>query len=380
MSKKICYITTLATTLESFVFPVAQYISDNTDWDIYMICSEDSLFSDKLPSGIKYLPVSMKRGISIGGIRAMLEMVRIFKREKFDLIQYSTPNAALYASMAGWLAHIPIRLYCQWGLAYVGMQGLKRKIFRMEEKFVCKLSTWIEPDSNSNLQFAHDEKLYPEEKGSVIGYGSACGVNLNKFDIEKKNLYRKEVRGKYKISEDSYVYIFVGRITKDKGIDELLAAFKEVYSNDKRVYLLMVGRLEAIESLNQDLYSWSCDCTNVIYTGATNVVEQYLAASDCYILPSYREGFGMGIIEAEAMGVPVIVTNIPGPVDAMISDITGMVVEKKNINELIDAMITMRQNRCSTYGIRGYEFVKERFSQEKLCELILEDRKRLLNS
>lgn len=139
INEKICFITTVSTTLESFIVNTAQYLHEHTDWDISFICSTDDEFAKELPAYIHYYAVHMERGISLGGIQAMLEMWRIFKREKFDLIQYSTPNASLYASLAGFLARIPVRLYCQWGMAFVGFTGLKRKIFKAEEKLVCSL-------------------------------------------------------------------------------------------------------------------------------------------------------------------------------------------------------------------------------------------------
>ena len=184
--KKICFITTIPLTLKSFVINTAIYIHQNTDWDISFICSYDADFARDLPDYIHYFPVTMKRGISFSGIKSIIEMFKIFKRENFDLIQYSTPNASLYAAISGKVAGVPVRLYCQWGMAFIGFHGLKRKIFEIEEKFVCSLSTWIEPDSSSNLTFAHEIGLYPKHKGAVIWNGSACGVDLKKFNIAYK--------------------------------------------------------------------------------------------------------------------------------------------------------------------------------------------------
>lgn len=110
------------------------------------------------------------------------------------MVQYSTPNASLYAALAAKLAGVPVRLYCQWGMAYVGFHGIKRVIFKRIEKLVCTLSTWVEPDSFGNLKFSHAEGLYPENKGSVIWNGSASGVNLNKFDNSQKPVWRAEIR------------------------------------------------------------------------------------------------------------------------------------------------------------------------------------------
>lgn len=375
--KKICFVTTISATLSSFVVETAKCIHTNTDWDITFICNYDEKFEKSLPEYIHYIPVPMERGISIAGVKAMLEMKKIFQREKFDLIQYSTPNASLYASMAGKLAHVPVRLYCQWGLVFVGFQGLKRKIFQMEEKYVCHLSTHIEPDSNSNLRFAHEIGLYPKSKGSVIWNGSACGVNLTKFDISNKEEYRKDIREQLDIPEDAFVYGFVGRITRDKGINELLEAYKKL--NDDS-YLIMVGRSEVDETINQELYTWASKNEKIKFTGYTTVVEQYLSAMDCYILPSYREGFGMGVVEAEAMGVPVIVTDIPGPIDAMIDNETGIVVQKADVESLYNAMISIREDKVRYFAMaeKAHDFAVNNFEQKQLFNYILEDRKKLL--
>ena len=376
--KKICFITTVSGTLNAFVLNTAKYIHENTDWDITFICNYDKQFEAKLPDYIHYIPVKMERGINIGGIKAIAEMKRIFKREKFDLIQYSTPNASLYASVAGRIAKIPVRLYCQWGMVFVGFSGIKRLIFKLEEELVCKLSTWIEPDSKSNLNFAHEQGLYPTDKGSVVWNGSASGVNLKKFDISQKSNYRKSIRSRYGIPDDAFVYGFVGRITRDKGINELLAAYKQLLSDN--TYLMLVGREETDDNINIHLFNWSKTAENVIYTGQTDVVEQYLSAMDCYVLPSYREGFGIGVVEAEAMGVPVIVTNIPGPIDAMADGETGTIVEKKDVRSLLNAMVRLKDDAglACQYGQKAVKLARDNFEQGEFLKRVLEDRKSLI--
>lgn len=378
--KKICYIATVSMTLQSFVVETAKYLHMVGGFDISFICSPDEAFAKSLPSYIHYYPVSMQRGISLGGIKAMFEIQKIFVREKFDLIQYSTPNASCYASIAGFLARIPVRLYCQWGIVYVGMSGVKRQIFKLEEKFVCALSTWIEPDSYGNLNFCHREKIYPQNKGSVIWNGSASGVDLNKFDISKKSQWRTEIRKKYDIPEKATVYIFVGRVTRDKGIDELLAAFRKLSNKYEDIVLLIVGCNDNPESINVQLMDWSLQETRVIYCGMVNTVECYLGASDIYVLPSYREGFGSSVIEAEAMGIPVIVTDIPGPTDAIEKDVTGLTVKKQDPKALFVVMEKLYSDQLlrERMGVEAYKWVCSRFEQKKLHRYILEDRKRLL--
>jgi len=372
---KICYVTTIPATIQSFILPLAEYLHENTDWDISFICSDDEKFEKSLPEYINFYPVHMERGISVAGVKAMFQIKKILKKEKFDMVQYSTPNASLYTAMATKLAKIPVRLYCQWGIAYVGFNGLKRKIFKIVEKFVCGLSTCVQPDSKSNLNFARSEGLYSEKKSSVIWNGSACGVSLDKFNVKRKNEYRSYIREKYNIGRDTFVYIFIGRVTRDKGINELLSAFKRL--NDDSV-LFLLGNNEVDTSVNRELYDWSLENKNIIYTGNVDDVERYLSAADCYVLPSYREGFGMSVIEAEAMGVPVIVTDIPGPVDAVIDNKTGLLVKKADENSLLDAMKKIRKLNYQEMGKEGHKFASDNFEQKQLFDKIIESRNELL--
>ncbi len=378
--KKICFITTISGTLQSFIVNLSNYLHLEAGYDITFICDSDETFADSLPPYIHYIPIPMKRGISLGGFGAMLKMARVFRSKKFDMVQYSTPNASLYAALASKLARIPVRLYCQWGMAYVGFHGIKRVVFKGIEKLVCSISTWVEPDSFGNLKFSHSEGLYHEKKGSVIWNGSASGVNLEKFDISLKPSWRIKIREKYAIPNDAIVFGFVGRITRDKGINELLAAFKTVLEEIPAAYLVIVGNAELTPAVDMSLYQWAQESSSVIFCGSTNAVEQYLSAMDIYILPSYREGFGMVVVEAEAMGVPVIVTDIPGPTDAMIPNETGLLVKKADVDSLVAAMRELANSteKRQAFGIAAHKFATEKFEQQKLFQAILQDRKRLL--
>lgn len=379
---KICYVTTISTTLNAFVLESAKYIHENTGWDISFVCSDNEDFRKKLPDYIHFYPIKMERGISFGGGKAFISLLNLFRKQKFDLVQYSTPNAACYASLAAKIAGIPVRLYCQWGIAYVGFDGIKRKIFKAIEKNICSCSTMIEPDSNSNLKFSISEGLYPPSKAKVIWNGSASGVNLLKFNISKKSEYRKKIRQELNIPSEAFVYGFIGRINRDKGINELFCAMKNILSKNIDAYLILVGNPEITKNVDTNLYDWAQNNPHVVFCGYTTVVEQYVAAMDCYVLPSYREGFGLAVVEAEAMGVPVIVTDIPGPIDAMVDGKSGMVVPKKNIAELESAMHSFFTNPeiCSQMGEYGCCYAKECFEQIKLFNHILSDRKDLLSN
>ncbi len=378
--KRICFVTTVSITLKAFVVETAKYLHEQGGYDISMICSPDEAFEKSLPEYIRFIPVPMERGISLGGFKALGQMRRIFKREKFDLVQYSTPNASCYAAIAAKQAKIPVRLYCQWGIAYVGFQGIKRRIFKAIEKTVCRLSTHVEPDSNGNLIFSQAEGLYGGEKGHVVWNGSACGVSLEKFDIARKPVWRDAIRQKLGIPQNDFVFGFIGRFTRDKGVGELLAAAKTVLADRPDAWLIFVGGKESEENVFPELIAWAEGHDRVIFCGTTNVVEQYVSAMDVYVLPSYREGFGMAVVEAEAMAVPVIVTDIPGPTDAMEPGKTGLLVQKKDVATLADAMSRLYADAplCQSMGEAARYLAAEKFEQKQLLVHILEDRNRLL--
>lgn len=367
-------------TLEFFVFPLAEYLVANTDWEVTFITGLDDEFKRPIPEGVRVLRVHMHRGMSLDGLRAIHELKAIFKREQFDLVQYSTPNASLYSSIAAKLAKVPVRLYCQWGIVYVGFHGFKRRIFKTIEKTVCRLSTWVEPDSFGNLRFSHDEGLYPEKKGSVIWNGSACGVKLDKFDISQRGVWRAAIREKYGIPADARVFGFIGRITGDKGINELFAAYQLILKEMPDSWLMLVGPMDKADSVDDALYTWAESESHVLFCGSTNVVEQYLSVMDVFILPSYREGFGAVVVEAESMGLPVIVSNIPGPTDAMREGETGLIVKKADVDTLVEAMRRLGNNQelREQFAANARPFVESSFEQSELMRCIMEDRKRLM--
>ena len=247
---------------------------------------------------------------------------------------------------------------------------------------VCRLSSWIEPDSKSNLDFSHKEGLYPYWKGSVVWNGSASGVDLTRFDISKKKAYNAKIREKYGIPENDFVFGFVGRITADKGINELFAATKDFFLEHEDAWLVLVGASELSNDVDNNLFNWAEKSERVIFVGYTSVVEQYIATMDCFILPSYREGFGMSVVEAEAMGVPVIVSNIPGPIDGMINNKTGLIIPKKDSGALKMAMekVFTSPELCIEFGENGQKFASDNFEQNELFKKILMDRKELLFS
>ena len=376
--KKICFVTTISATIKAFLIPFANYLYEKGKYDITFICNRDDDLNNILPSHIHYIPVNMKRGMSLSGLKSIIELKQIFEREKFDIVQYSTPNAAFYASIASKKAGIKNRVYCQWGIRYMGFEGISRSIFKLIEKVTCRNSTYIESESFNLYDFSLSEKLYTEEKACVVWNGSACGVDLMKFDITYKEAWRNEKRSEFKIAEDEIVFGYTGRITRDKGINELLGAFKEL-SEIYKIKLLLIGSIDGNGNLDKELFNWANSSDNVIWVEWTSETEKYYAALDVFVSPSYREGFGLVVIEAEAMGVPAIVSDVPGQSDAIVQEKTGLAVKVKNAECLANAMeeLILNKEKREIYGQEARKMVEQKYEQQKLFSYIMEKRNSL---
>lgn len=375
--KKICYVTTISSTIESFFIPQLKYLSEN-GFDVTVICSPDDGLQEELGDKICYIPVDIPRGMSVlGSIHAIKNLLKIFKKENFDLIQYSTPNAALYSAIAAKVAKCSIRNYHLMGFRYLGADGLGRNVLKSIERLTCILSTSIECVSKSNLELGTKEKIFSKDKATVVWNGSTGGVDLSKFSFEKRNIWRREIREANNISDNEFVFGFVGRITKDKGINELLEAYFRLKQSSK---LLIVGNQEGVDTINQRLWKKAVNDDNVIILDSKQDVEKYYAAMDVLILPSYREGFGNVVIEAAAMGTPAIVTDIPGPTDAIEYAKTGITVKTRNSEYLLEKMNLAIKNSPFKPAHYCSNYAKNHFDSSVLNEYILERKQYLLNN
>jgi glycosyltransferase involved in cell wall biosynthesis len=324
----------------------------------------------------------MRRGADILRTPFLIwSFYRIFRRERFGLVQYSGPNAAFYASIAAALARIPVRIYGQWGIRYVGFQGVARWLFKKVERIICACSTVVEPDSASNLAFAVQAGLYPYEKGRVIWNGSACGVDLSRFDISGREVWRKEKRAALGIPGDAIVLGFVGALRRDKGTNELIQAFRTLSGDRQDLWLLLVGDVELYHTVEKELRDWAERWPRVVYHAPTSDVPAMLAAMDLFVFPSYREGFGSVVIEAAAMGVPAVVSDIPGPVDAVTPEVTGLVVPVRCGSCLSDkiAELLADEGRLQRMSAAAIRHVRDHFEQGELMRQFCDDKQRLMD-
>lgn len=376
---KICGITTRSGTAKIMV-PTLTYVAEK-GYDSYLICQPCNNFNNGAIAPITYIPVEMGRGAvsPMEVLKCTYRLYKIFKQQKFDIVQYASSNAGLYASIAAWMAHVPVRIFCQWGIPYTDYTGMKLKFFKFMEYFTCLLSTSVQPDSHLNREWAIKEGLFKPKKGVVLGKGSAQGVSLKRFDIQKKTIWREEIRKQYQIPENVKVFCFVGRIVPQKGVNELMEAFIRIDRND--TYLFILGAPDEINSLDQELLTKIKKKKNVVFTGAVSDPERYVAASDYLVLPSYREGFPNTILEAGALGIPSIVTRINGMIDLIVEGKTGFVCEIKSADTLYCGMtkaLTQTNEEYKTMSYNVYTTVKNDFDAEYIKECFYNNRQELI--
>ncbi len=310
--KKICIITTQSSSINFWIRAYFEHYKNN-GYDITILTTYPEGFEETLPDYVKCKYVKMGRGVQVAGaLKAVFEMWKFFRKEKFDIVQYSTPNASMYASIASFFAGIRCRLYCQWGIRYYEFTGAKRKFFKFIEKMTCSFSTHVSPASKANGEDSIKNGLTTREKVHTVWNGTADGIDFNVFDIKYRDEFQKKIRAEYGIPENAFVFGFLGRILWDKGVPELIEAFLELHEKYDNIYLMITGYFEREHMFDQDILRRSKECDHIFWTGRTEVPREYFATYDVFVFPVHREGGGGGVIRAAAMGTPSIVSDI-GP-------------------------------------------------------------------
>lgn len=381
MVKKICIITTVDFSLSAFVVPIIKELQ-NDGFDVTLMASMSDDFIERHKNDCRLINVQMERGAKpIGMLKAIRAFYKIFRKEKFDIIQYATPNAAFYGSIASKLAGCKKRVYCQWGIRYVGFEGMQRRLFKNIEIATCKLSTHIRPASWKNLEFAVSEGHYSIDKATVIGDGGTVGIDFLQFNVNKKDSYKGDMLIRYPQLKGQFVFGFIGRLDKDKGLNELFEAFISISHSNKNATLLIVGPMDKPEGIDSVLLDRVKKMPNVIFTGYTREIAEHISCMDVLVHPSYREGFSMVIQQAMAMKVPVITTDIPGPSEIVVNGESGVTVTVKSSSELLESMTLLIDDSSIRLSMAeaGYQRAKKLFNRKRMVELTILDRNKILN-
>ena len=349
--------------------------------DVVLVASagDEVAWLRQLP-GVRFHEIDIPRKIApLRDLRALWQLYRFFRREGFDIVHSTTPKAGMLCALAGWLARVPIRLHTFTGQAWVELHGLVRFVAKAGDWLTARLNTLCYADSYSQRDFIIAQGIGNARRIRVPGSGSLAGVDLARFNPEKWASSRDATLRELAIPPGSKVITFIGRLTRDKGLAELLAAFHTVVQRGQDCVLLLVGPEDAADGTLRARAAQ--DEGNLRYIGYSTQPERYLAITDIFCLPSYREGFGNVIIEAAAMGVPAVGTDIVGLCDSVSNGDTGLLVPVKDAAALADALLRLLTDDVlrRAMGERALRRAVAEFDARRVSALVLEEYRRLEN-
>ena len=306
-----------------------------------VIASKDEMAEKVMQyNTMNYLPITIRREISLlKDLTTVYKLWKVYRTGKYSVVHSTTPKAGLLSAIAAFLARVPVRLHTFTGQPWVTMSGFKRRLLRFCDWLVVRLNTQCYADSFGQRNFLLQEKIGKEKDIKVLGKGSLAGVDLQRFNPTVVSEEQKQtLRQRLGLSPKRPVFLFVGRITEDKGVFELIEATAQLTANAYVFDVLIVGPFERFIEKTIREKAAAVTNANIHFTGFCDKPEEYFAIADVLCLPSYREGFGTVVIEAAAMGVPAIGTKIYGLSDAIEEGETGLLVAPRSVEELASAM------------------------------------------
>ena len=333
MNKRICFVTAAPATVDAFL---RQHILSLAEENTVTIVTDLRDGELNFPAHVIQKNFYISRKISIwSDIKSLLGLLLLFSQSRFDLVVSVTPKAGLLAMSSSFLCRIPVRIHWFTGQVWATKRGLIRSILKSCDKITSLTATLLLADSQSQVDFIIQEKVASAKKLQMIHKGSISGVDLTRFTLnnEERILIRKEIGA----SNDDVLFLFLGRLNRDKGVLDLAVAFSALAESRNDIRLAFIGPDE--EGLREEI-SVICDAyiERVHFKGFTDKPEYFFSAADVFVLPSYREGFGTSVIEAAAVAVPCIGSDIYGLSDAIVDQQTGQLFKCGDVVELGEAM------------------------------------------
>jgi glycosyltransferase involved in cell wall biosynthesis len=366
--KKICFIVATPLTAKVFLPKHFEYLSKY--YEIHLVANFDqapNLLTD-IPFVDETKNIAIYRGISVfNDMKALIEILKYFSKNKFDAIHTVTPKAGLIGILGGFLTRVKIRTHIFTGQIWHTKTGFLKFILKNIDRLIVLLSTDILVDGESQRQFLIRNKICKAYNSQVLGKGSISGVDSNKFipNIELYKKFREELNIKNEI-----VFLFLGRLNYDKGILDLVVAFVKLNSLYSNVKLILVGPDE--ENMTSKIKEITLN-KNIILLGATNKPEEILQMADVFCLPSYREGFGTSVIEASLLEKPVICSDTYGLMETIIEEETGLRHKVADANSIFKQMERLLDGDLRvSLGKKGRQYVLDNFSANTISEKWLE--------
>jgi lipopolysaccharide/colanic/teichoic acid biosynthesis glycosyltransferase/glycosyltransferase involved in cell wall biosynthesis len=371
MKRRACVVVSSEITVRAFLAPQLAAMQDRYDVTLVVNTANAQLLTELgLIGTLQHLPIV--RAISpVHDLSSFVSLFRLMRRERFDLVQSMTPKAGLIAMVAVWLARTPVRVHTFTGQVWATRRGLSRVVLKIVDKVVAACATVALTDSHSQRDALIRERIAPPDRLRVLGKGSVCGVDAGKF--RPNPAARRQVRSALAIPETAVILLFLGRLTRDKGVLDLAHAFAMLADELADVHLLVVGPDEqhlrpAVQRLCARHH------TRLHVRDFTNGPEDVMAAADVLCLPSYREGFGSVIIEAAAAGVPAVASRIYGIVDAIEEGRTGLLHEPGDVAGMVGQLRRAVSDGPLRHrlGVAGRERAQRDFSQASLTSATID--------
>ncbi|MDF3079019.1 MAG: putative Capsular polysaccharide biosynthesis glycosyl transferase [Sphingobacteriaceae bacterium] len=375
--RKLIRITTIPISLEKLLGGQLHFMKQY--YDILAISSNAEMLSAfGKKEGIRTFPLRLTRKITpFQDLTSLWKLYRFLKKEKPFIVHTHTPKAGTVGMIAGRLAGVKHRLHTVAGLPLLEAKGLKRILLNAVERVTYACATKVYPNSSGLKAIIVKQGFCKEQKLNVIGNGSSNGIDTTFFspdlysDIDKKSLRRY-----YKLSDNDLVFIFVGRLVGDKGVNEIVSAFKELNGRVNKIKLLLVGPQESeLDPLRYNTLTEINSNKNIISVGYQDDVRPFYGISDILVLPSYREGFPNVVLQAGSMGLASIVTDINGCNEIIIAGSNGLIVPPKSIDALVTAMTTLITDNELRHKLssNARAMIISRYSQELVWEALLRE-------
>lgn len=381
MNKKLVRITTIPASLEKLLENQLHYMSQH--YAVTAISSDEPIL-ERLgkQQGVAVFNVEMTRKITpLQDLKAVWQLYNYFRREKPFIVHTHTPKAGTVGMLAAKLAGVPNRLHTIAGLPLLEATGSKRKLLNLVEKATCHCATMIYPNSHGLKEIIIREQFCKPGKLKVIGNGSSNGINTAHFNPDHFSENDKIVlRANLGITPEDFVFVFVGRLVGDKGINELVAAFQNLNTIGLPVKLLLVGPQEDdLDPLQPQTLHQINSNSNIVSVGFQHDVRAYFAISDVLVFPSYREGFPNVVMQAGAMGLPSIVTDINGCNEIVIEGENGIIIPAKDEQAIFNAMEKMLKDSVLLEKMKqnARSMIVSRYEQEVVWKAILAEYEKL---
>jgi len=376
--KKVCIVATVPMVLHFFMRKHIEKLSEVYDVTLLVPATQEDV-AEFLNENVSFIPFVIERKISVvSDLRSLLSIYRLFTSNKFDCVLSIMPKSGLIAMLGGFFARVPKRIHIFTGQVWSTKIGFSRWFLKSLDVLLSFCATHLLADSFSQRDFLIESGVVKGQKIGVLGKGSISGVDLSRFRPDAQ--IRRDIRIQLGIPETDFVFLFLGRVSLAKGVLDLVRAFTQVVQVRPNTHLLVVGpdedgidtaMLEVLEACQKNYHR----------VGFTKRPQDYMAASDVFCMPSYREGFGLAVIEASAAGLPALASRIYGLTDAVEEGTTGIFHAPGDSSEIAAGMLELSENseRRQAMSLAGIARVKSDFSEECVVSEMLDFFKKIHN-